>query len=579
MTAISNRDTLRSHLSYEPQELRFGTSGRRGELVHLTQLEIYINTLAELEYLLSLPPSEGGIVRGGDFYFAFDLRPSSARFVPEHAGRGEIAQAVEQAIRDAGMRPVNLGPIPTPALTCFALARGAGSIMVTGSHIPFDWNGYKTNTSLGELRKQDEGPVNDRVRRIRQHLYDARYSNSPFDGNGRFKAGHRDLAPETPAARTEYIARYADFFGAGALKGMPVLVYQHSAVGRDILVETLERLGAIVIPGGRSDEFIPIDTENIEDSLLASIQVIADMARAKFGPLCAVVSTDGDSDRPMVLGVEPETGKVTFYGGDLVGMLVAEYLGADAVVVPISCNDAIDRGPLRDRVAPRTRIGSPYVTAGMDKARSKGARVVCGWEANGGFILGSDLDRKGRRLRALPTRDAVLPILGVLMYACERKLSVTGLFARLPRRFSRATLLKRFPRPLGRKIVERYSPMNKEARDVVFESGTTVALDEDGRQLAIPDVEEFESLRRRLEVFFSPAAGFRKIIRLNYTDGVRITFAGGDIAHFRPSGNADELRIYALADTAERAEEIARTGVADPNGILRRMEEEVAGTG
>jgi hypothetical protein len=36
--------------------------------------------------------------------------------------------------------------------------------------------------------------------------------------------------------------------------------------------------------------------------------------------------------------------KAHFFGGDLVGMVVAEYLKADAVVVPISCNDAVDRG-------------------------------------------------------------------------------------------------------------------------------------------------------------------------------------------------------------------------------------------
>jgi phosphomannomutase len=59
--------------------------------------------------------------------------------------------------------------------------------------------------------------------------------------------------------------------------------------------------------------------------------------------------------------------------------------------------------------------------------------------------------------------------------------------------------------------------------------------------------------------------------RVDSTDGVRITFVGGDVAHIRPSGNADELRIYAVADTQERADAIARAGVAEPDGILRRM--------
>ncbi len=94
---------LQDTLDYEPRELGFGTSGRRGRVIDLKQLEIYINVLAELEYLQSLDPSAGGIVRGEKFFFAYDLRPSSTRFVAEFGGRGEIAQAMVVAIGDAGM--------------------------------------------------------------------------------------------------------------------------------------------------------------------------------------------------------------------------------------------------------------------------------------------------------------------------------------------------------------------------------------------------------------------------------------------------------------------------------------------
>src|ERR1700744_3316467 len=124
--------SLRETLSYNPQELQFGTSGRRGLVADLTQLEIYINALAELEYLQQLPRAEGGIRRGEEFYFARDLRPSSRA----------IAESIVAALRDAVMQPVNLGLLPTPALTYYALERGRGSMMITGSHIPFDRNGY-----------------------------------------------------------------------------------------------------------------------------------------------------------------------------------------------------------------------------------------------------------------------------------------------------------------------------------------------------------------------------------------------------------------------------------------------------
>jgi phosphomannomutase len=574
-----SQDSLRARLAYEPVELSFGTSGRRGEVVHLTQLEIYINTLAELEYLQSLHPADGGIVRGDRFYFAYDLRPSSSQYVKSQGGRGEIAQAVVCAIGNAGMQPVNLGRIPTPAMTYYALSQGKGSIMVTGSHIPFDRNGYKVNTSRGELLKKDERPINERVSRIRDLLYGQPYSASLFDAQGLFKTGHRELPHETAEGRKAYINRYTTFYEGRSLGGMRLLCYQHSAVGRDLLVEILNHLGAETIPAGRSDTFVPIDTENIDDAQLASIQALAGQAAAEHGRLDAVVSTDGDSDRPLILGVDPESGSVTFYGGDLLGMIAAQFLRADAVVVPISCNDAIDRGRLRDMLEPRTRIGSPYVIEGMEKARRRGKRAVCGWEANGGFLTGSNIELDGKTLAALPTRDAVLPILCALFAAHESKKTLAGLFAELPKRFSRASLLKHFPRSRAQKTLRLFSPADGKIKEVRFEKGLPAFSDENGNPLppSTVQVQELESIRDRLESVFPAEIGFPGIARLNYIDGVRITFDNGDVAHVRPSGNADELRIYAVADSQLRADEIARAGISEPDGILRSMERSVTG--
>jgi phosphomannomutase len=570
-------DSLYARLIYEPRELQFGTSGRRGEVLHLTQLEIFINALAELEYLQSLPVEEGGIVRGEEFFYAYDLRPSSSRYVGEQPVRGELAQAIECAIRTAGMQPVNLGRIPTPALTCYALSRGKGSIMVTGSHIPFDRNGYKTNTSRGELLKKHEAPVNEQVRKVRERLYHQPFADSPFDEQGLFKSGHRELAPESGEAAAAYLRRYADFFGASALAGMRLVVYQHSAVGRDLLAEILRAVGAEVVVAGRSETFVPIDTENIDAAQLATIQALFDEAAAQHGRIDAVVSTDGDSDRPLILGVDAETAAVRFFGGDLVGMITAESLGADAAVVPISCNDAIDRGPLKNITEPKTRIGSPYVIAGMEAARARGRHAVCGWEANGGFLTGSDIEKNGKILTALPTRDAVLPILTALRAAREQKLPLTQLFARLPKRYSRAALIKQFPRPVSLGIVERFSPADPDIREAVFSSGRTVTLDENYRELptADADLRALEALRRELTTFFTPDLGFSAITILNYIDGVRIHFDNGDVTHLRPSGNADELRIYAVANTQARADAIAALAVAEPEGILRRLERQV----
>jgi phosphomannomutase len=260
-------------------------------------------------------------------------------------------------------------------------------------------------------------------------------------------------------------------------------------------------------------------------------------------------------------------------------MVAAEFLGADSVVVPISCNDAIDRGPLKDLLEPRTRIGSPFVIAGMEKARARGKRAVCGWEANGGFLTGSDIQRNGRVLPALPTRDAVLPILCVLLSAFERGLSVIDRFALLPARYSRAALLRDFPRTVSSRIVARFSPGVTSVTDVSFVNGGVAALNEEGalQVLSPSQIRALEAIRDDLKGFFISESGFSDIARLNYTDGIRAGFDNGEIAHVRPSGNADELRIYAVADTQPRADAIASLGIAEPEGILRRMQSAVTG--
>lgn len=582
-----NDDPLRCHLAYEPQPLKFGTSGRRGEVIHLTQLEIYTNVLAEVRYLQSILQSEGGIRAGDDFYYAYDLRPSSTEYVENR--RGAICQAVERALQHTGMRPINLGAIPTPALAYTALSQGKGSIMVTGSHIPFDRNGYKLNTSIGELMKKDEEPINKNVAITRQELLSQPYGESIFDNQGVFRNATIKLSPVTTKGRTLYIQRYLDFFKGETLQGMKLLVYQHSAVGRDLLVEILELLGADVTAVGRSDNFVPIDTEAIDQAQLDALEDLQTQTGKTFD---AIISTDGDSDRPLILAPESgdNDGRLRFFSGDLVGMVVAEFLNIDAAVVPISTNDAIDRGSLASITEPKTKIGSPYVIAGMLRAISKGRNRVCGWEANGGFLTASDIERNGNVLTALPTRDALLPILCVLFASYSRQIALPELFDSLPQRYCRAAVLRNFPRATSMKIIARFSPSEEEEATIQtidysspgghISVSTTAAADNDDDSAAKVQVKEphtldtgrFTLIRQQLQNIFSIQYGYTTIAQINYTDGVRIVFSNGDVAHFRPSGNADELRIYSVADTQKRADTVASQSVAEPNGFLRLLE-------
>jgi phosphomannomutase len=458
----------------------FGTSGARGLVDAMTDRVCYLYTLGFLQYL-----QQGAAIRpGAAVALAGDLRPSSPR----------IMAAAAAAITDLGYRPVNCGNIPSPALACYAIDEGIPSLMVTGSHIPDDRNGIKFNMPGGEVLKADEAGIREQV---------VRTPDGVFDDNGGFLKP-ASLPPVDGAAYLRYLARYLDAFPAGCLVGSRVLLYEHSSVAAGALSEIFAGLGAEVVRRGHSERFVPVDTEAVrsEDVALAK-------AWAAAGHFDLLVSTDGDGDRPLV---GDELGN--WLRGDVAGILTARFLDAEAVVTPVSSNTALEKSGWFPSVV-RTRIGSPYVIEGMQQALDEGAVSVVGYEANGGFLTMTATEIQGRQIRALPTRDAVIVALAVLLLARRHGMPVSELGTLLPARFTASDRLTNFATELSARHIE------------------CLAADEN----AI--VEKF------------PMMG--PVDHMDLTDGLRITFASGEVLHLRPSGNAPELRCYTEADTAERA--------------------------
>jgi phosphomannomutase len=127
-------------------------------------------------------------------------------------------------------------------------------------------------------------------------------------------------------------------------------------------------------------------------------------------------------------------------------------------------------------------------------------------------------------LSPLPTRDALIVILAILIMSREQQTPVSRLVASLPGRYTYSDRLKEFPTELGQ-----------------------------ARLSGIADSGEAEARQRVIEIF---GDRFGEAAKIDATDGVRITFSSGDIVHLRPSGNAPELRCYTEADSPARAREV-----------------------
>ena len=251
--------------------VKFGTSGARGLAARLTDEVAYIYTTAFLQYL-----SDSGIItKRSEVCVGGDLRPSTER----------IIAAITSAIYDFGAKAIQAGRVPSPALALFGFSRGLPTIMVTGSHIPADRNGIKFTLPEGEMMKPDEAGMKAQKVNL---------DSSRFNSQGMLVLSAEVTEPEKVIV-ADYCKRYSDVFSSKLLVGKNIGVYQHSAVGRDVIAMLLQSLGATVKPLGRSELFVPVDTEAIrqEDKVLA-----AEWAREnKFD---AIVSTDGDSDRPLI---------------------------------------------------------------------------------------------------------------------------------------------------------------------------------------------------------------------------------------------------------------------------------------
>lgn len=471
--------------------VKFGTSGARGLAVEMTDAVCYAYTLGFLQYL----KAKGELKPGAPVGIGGDLRPSTPR----------IMNACAKAAADFGGRPVNCGRLPSPALAAYGIAQGMPTLMVTGSHIPDDRNGIKFNRACGEILKEDEAGIRQQRVEVPSNL---------FDEKGRFIANSA-LPEENPAAFQFYLQRYLDFFPPNCLAGTRIGLYEHSSVAREAFYAVLTGLGADVERLGYSDAFIPVDTEAIrpEDVELAR-------SWANKGHFDAILSADGDGDRPLV---SDENGE--WLRGDIAGLLCAHYLKARAVATPVSSNTALEKSGYFERVL-RTRIGSPFVIEGMSRLAAQGLQPVIGYEANGGFLLATDIERSGRRLPALPTRDALLVALAILLSAREQNKPISQLTQDLPQRFTYSDRIKNFPTELSqRRLTELHSG-------------------------------DFTQDKIALEKIFG--RDFGPVTALDATDGLRITFANGEIVHLRPSGNAPELRAYTEADSPERAQEMNR---------------------
>jgi phosphomannomutase/phosphoglucomutase len=237
-----------------------------------------------------------------------DIRPSSER----------LARAVERGIRAAGVAVDRVGVVPTPALYYAVVESGAdGGLMVTGSHNPPEFNGFK-------------------MTRRRLPLFGAEIQTM------RERIGRDDLArAERPAPATDrpILEAYQAMLVERLRSPRPLRVVMDCGNGcaGTVVPAAFERMGHTVIPlfaelDGRFPNHLPDPTvPALLESLIAEVR----RTGADLG-----IGFDGDADR---IGAVDGDGRIVF-GDQLLALFARDVLtrvpGAE-IIFDVKCSQGL----------------------------------------------------------------------------------------------------------------------------------------------------------------------------------------------------------------------------------------------
>ncbi|HMB70141.1 MAG TPA: phosphomannomutase/phosphoglucomutase, partial [bacterium] len=247
------------------------------------------------------------LVRAGSTSVAVgrDVRLSSDR-IRDDLVRGLIS---------TGLRVVDVGVVPTPALYYAMYTQDVGGgIMITGSHNPAEYNGFKSSVGTASI-------YGEQIQEVR-----ALIEADDFE-TGTGSVEERRVLPEYLGRLTEDVAPE---------RGLTVVVDAGNGVAGPHAPNVLETLGCTVHaihcePDGRFPNHHPDPTveENLQDLIAKVKETGADLG----------IAFDGDSDR---IGVVDEKGGI-IWGDRLLALYARQVLrdGPTPVIFEVKCSKGL----------------------------------------------------------------------------------------------------------------------------------------------------------------------------------------------------------------------------------------------
>ena len=471
--------------------LRFGTDGWRAIIAEeFTFDNVRICAQGVAKYHIEQGLKDESIIVG------YDTRFESAEF----------ADAVVEVLAGNGMHVFRCtAPAPTPVVGYNLVHyKAAGGVMITASHNPAHWNGFKyRGRSGGSPSPEVLSELETEILRVQEAGVVRRLSLQ----EGRDAGLVTDIDPAP-----EYMAQVARLVDLDALRavGCHVAVDAMHGAGAGYLSALLsggattvtEVRGTInpAFPGMHNPEPIERNLDPLRDAVLSSKALVG-------------VAMDGDADRVGAIDGSGEyiTALQVF---TLLAYYMLEVRGFRGPLVKslTTSNMVLRLGERYDVPVHETSVGFKYIAPLMLETDA-----LIGGEESGGFGF------RGH----IPERDGVLSALFLLDLVARKGMTLSAIIE---------------------EIYDLVGPHHYDRLDVVFDGSNRAALE--GR---LHDMSPKEL-----------AGG--AVLGIDTMDGIRYRMKGGEWSVVRFSGTEPLIRIYAEAPSTARVHELleatrALTGV------------------
>ena len=316
------------------------------------------------------------------------------------------SQALVSGLSQGGLDVIRLGICPTP-LTYFSVFELDldGGIMVTGSHNPSNYNGFKICVGKDTIHGHQIQEIRVLMETIHKEME---------------RQGRPTTIQKKQGTLSDFaiIPTYIDYVASQALpnlKKKKIVLDAGNGTASTVAPELFRKLGAEVIPlfcelDGRFPNHHPDPT--VPENLKALVECVG-KEKADFG-----VAFDGDSDR---IGVVDDVGKI-LYGDELMVLFSRSILKSRPGATIISEVKSSNR--LYQDIAAKGGHPIMWKTGhSLIKSKMKETRAALAGEMSGHIFFAD---------RYFGYDDAIYAALRVYEIACESQLPLSALLADLP---------------------------------------------------------------------------------------------------------------------------------------------------